>query len=109
MAGHELGPVRVPAPVLRGRAVFGPPCRVPAGLGRAELEPYRRWFENLLNWLTDEAEVWAGDGRRRTGEAVMAPRRSSLVPDVPTAPPLPVGLATEWAALTTDRPPAVAA
>ncbi len=102
----------LPRPFSRGRAVFGPPCRVPAGLGRADLEPYRRWFEKLLNWLTDDAEAWAGDGCRRAGEAVMTPRHAPHAPDgppVPTAPPLPAGLATEWDALTCRPLPAVAA
>src|SRR5207248_2677181 len=92
----------IPRPFSRGRAVFGPPRRVPPGLGRADLERYRLWFEKLLNWLTEEAETWAASGRGRPGEAVMRPR---YAPDVlhrapaPTAPPLPEHLAATWDAL----------
>ena len=100
-----------PRPFSRGRAVFGPPLRVPPDLARDNLDIYRGWFERLLNRLTDEAETWAADGRPRPGEAVMAPRYAPPAfdaPPAPTAPPLPPGLAAEWDALT-RRPRAAAA
>ena len=61
----------MPKPYSRGRAVYGPPMRMPAGLERGDLEGYRLWFENLLNWLTTEAEEWAESGKRRPGESPM--------------------------------------
>jgi lysophospholipid acyltransferase (LPLAT)-like uncharacterized protein len=99
----------VPRPFSRGRAVFGPPLRVPPDLGRSDLERYRDWFERLLNWLTEEAETWATGGERRAGEAVMLPRYAPHAfdrPPEPTAPPLPTGLAAEWEAIS--RPPLTA-
>mgnify|MGYP001603471293 CR=1 FL=1 len=63
----------IPRPYSRARAVFGPPLRVPAKLDRNAQEGYRAWFERLLNWLTDEAEIWAESGRRRRGELPMLP------------------------------------
>jgi lysophospholipid acyltransferase (LPLAT)-like uncharacterized protein len=93
----------IPRPFTRGRAVFAPPLRVPADLDREGMERYRLWFEQLLNWVTDEAERWATSGRRREGEAVMKRR---YVPDcmhrppAPSAPPLPAELAAGWEAMT---------
>jgi lysophospholipid acyltransferase (LPLAT)-like uncharacterized protein len=93
----------IPRPFSRGRAVFGPPLTVPPGLDRDGLEGYRAWFERLLNWLTAEAEQWASDGQKRTGELIMTP---SVTPDrfdrsQPTAAPrLPDELAADWDALT---------
>ncbi len=92
----------VPRPFSRGRAVFGPPLRVPADLDRGALDRYRLWFERLLNWLTAEAEAWAGSGARRPGETVMAPRFTPEAfhrPPEPTAPPLPAHLGAAWDAL----------
>jgi hypothetical protein len=87
--------------------VFGPPLKLPADLDRPALESYRHWFEELLNWLTEEAESWAAGGRRRPGEVPMLPgeapwglealgRASHLS--------LPEGLARSWAELADRRP-----
>ena len=102
----------VPRPFSRGRAVFGPPITVPGGADRAEREQYRLWLEDLLNWLTAEAERWAADGQRRPGEVRLLPGRASHAANRPlasTAPPLPTELAQRWAALTAARPVSVAA
>ena len=96
----------IPRPFTRGRAVFGPPLRVPANLDRDGLERYRVYFERLLNWLTDEAEAWATSGRSWSGEAVMAPRYTPLRmqrPPSPSAPPLPPELAGELRELPQAR------
>jgi lysophospholipid acyltransferase (LPLAT)-like uncharacterized protein len=61
----------VPRPFSRARAVFGPPLPVPPNLDRDGLEAYRHWAEQLLSWLTEEAETWAASGRRRPGELAM--------------------------------------
>jgi lysophospholipid acyltransferase (LPLAT)-like uncharacterized protein len=88
----------VPRPFSRGRAVFGPPTRVPPDLDRSGLEAHRDWFEKLLNWLTGEAEEWAATGRNRPGESVLRP---GYTPDAmhrarPRAvPQLPPALAAE--------------
>jgi lysophospholipid acyltransferase (LPLAT)-like uncharacterized protein len=96
----------IPRPFSLGRAVFGPPLTIPPNLGRADLERYRLWFEQLLNWLTDEAERWAADGRNRPGEGVMVPRYTPLVmerPPLPSAPPLPPDLKAAWDRLSTPQ------
>ena len=99
----------VPRPFSRGRAVFGPPLRVPPRLDRPALEAYRAWFERLLNWLTEEAEGWAESGRRREGElamfagqAVRGMHRAEYRPAVV----LPDQLAADWAALNGRGPAA---
>jgi lysophospholipid acyltransferase (LPLAT)-like uncharacterized protein len=100
----------IPRPFTRGRAVFGPPLRVPERLDRNALESHRVWFEQLLNWLTGEAETWAESGVRRRGEMPML---------VGEAPPmlarqrepsfaLPESLCAAWDALG-PRPIAAAA
>lgn len=43
------------------------------------MEGHRKWFEQLLNWLTDEAEAWAESGKDRPGQLPM------LVNQAPTA------------------------
>lgn len=93
----------VPNPYSRGRAVFGPPLRVPTKLDSDVLEAYRGWFERLLNWLSEEAERWADDGRRRNGEFPMLvdeapPHIRRWSPD--DAPQLPETLIQSWQALT---------
>lgn len=102
----------VPRPFSRARAVFGPPLRLPPKLSREALERYRLWFEQLLNWLTAEAETWATTGVRRSGEMVMLPKTTPpamLRPGAYIAPPLPPSLAASWAALSADNPRAEAA
>jgi lysophospholipid acyltransferase (LPLAT)-like uncharacterized protein len=92
----------VPRPFSRGRAIFGPPRRVPPHLNRAEIESYRSWFEDLLNWLTGEAEKWAESGQYRNGEVVMRPR---FAPEAlhrsahPGSPRLPDQIESAWQAL----------
>lgn len=96
----------IPRPFSRGRAIFGPPVRVPSDLDRAEIERYRLWFERLLTWLTDEAEQWATEGRSKPGEAVMAPQYIPPCmehPCGPSAPSLPPELAAEWELLTQSQ------
>jgi hypothetical protein len=100
-----------PRPFSRGRAVFGPPLRVPPDLGKTEIESYRLYFERLMNWLTDEAERWATERQSRPGEAVMAQRYTPHCmdrPPAPSAPPMPPDLAAEWDLLTKGRPAAAA-
>jgi lysophospholipid acyltransferase (LPLAT)-like uncharacterized protein len=97
----------VPKPYSQGRAVFGPPLRVPAKLDRDALDDYCDWFSRLMNWLSDEAEGWADSGLRRRGEVPM------LVNDVSPllrrwqpswSPQLPDELAESWQALAGRRP-----
>ena len=61
----------LPRPFSRARAVFGPPLPIPPKLSREGMELYRQWFEDLLNWLTAEAEDWAESGRSKTGSMPM--------------------------------------
>ena len=98
---HSWDRFAVPRPFSRGRAVFGPPLRVPAALDRADLQYYCAWFGKLLNWLTDEAEQWAADGESRPGEVRLRPGYGAHGPHAtdPTAPPLPDSLSDEWAEL----------
>jgi lysophospholipid acyltransferase (LPLAT)-like uncharacterized protein len=92
----------VPRPFCRGRAVFGPPLRVPGNLDREGLECYRSWFEDLLTFLTEDAERWAEGGQRRPGELPMlvgrAPARM-LRWHPSHAPQLPESLHQRWVAL----------
>jgi hypothetical protein len=102
----------VPRPFARGRAVFGPPLRVPAGITRDGIEAYREWFERLLNWLTADAEAWAESGRRRSGEVAMLPNAAppEFARPYRCAVALPAALAADWTALAVrfgrvaDRP-----
>jgi lysophospholipid acyltransferase (LPLAT)-like uncharacterized protein len=91
----------LPRPFSLGRAVFGPPLRVPAALDRDELRCYCDWFGKLLNWLTDEAERWAADGECRPGEVRLRSGHGAHATHAtnPTAPPLPDYLANEWSEL----------
>lgn len=92
----------VPRPFSRGRAVFGPPLRIPGNLDRAKLECYRTWFEDLLNFLTEQAEQWAESGKRRQGELPLlvgrAPARM-LHWQPSDAPQLPESLHERWMVL----------
>jgi lysophospholipid acyltransferase (LPLAT)-like uncharacterized protein len=92
----------VPRPFSRARAVFGPPLRIPPKLDREGLESHRRWFEQLLNWLTEEAEAWAESGARRAGEMRMLPGEAprAMQRQMPAAAfTLPDRLIHAWAAL----------
>ena len=97
----------VPRPFSRARAVFGPPLRVPGGLDRAGLEAYRHRAEQLLSWLTQDAETWAASGRRRPGELAMLPGMAPPGlhrPDASGAVSVPPWLAQDLASL--ERPAA---
>ncbi len=78
----------VPRPFSRGRAVVGPPVRIPAGLERDDVEPYRLAVQQLLTDFTDEANTWAEDGTRRPGEEVVraqfAAQFEAVAPKTPT-------------------------
>jgi len=92
----------VPKPFSRARAVFGPPLLVPPKLNRDELESYRAWFGDLLNWLTDEAEEWATSGIPKQGSLPMliqeAPRGMANERQTPSLT-LPPELNERWQAL----------
>jgi lysophospholipid acyltransferase (LPLAT)-like uncharacterized protein len=97
----------VPRPYSRCRAVFGPPLKVPGRLDREALAGYSRWFGRLLDWLTTEAETWAADGRRRSGEMPLIVREAPpgmrrWTPE--WSPRMPADLAAEWPALSPARP-----
>jgi lysophospholipid acyltransferase (LPLAT)-like uncharacterized protein len=92
----------IPKPYSRVRMIAGPPRHVPPRLGREGLETYRLWFENQLNWVTEQAESWAESGRRRAGEIPVSPTEMS--PPLPYWNPahavrLPESLERSWAAL----------
>jgi hypothetical protein len=99
----------IPRPLSRARAVFGPPLWLPPRLNRQGIEGYRHWCEQLLNWLTEEAETWAESGRSRAGEVPMLPREAPpgmLRLDQEAALSLPNWLARSWVAL--DHHPSLA-
>jgi lysophospholipid acyltransferase (LPLAT)-like uncharacterized protein len=52
----------------RARTVVTPEIFVPSDLDRDGIEHYRQRIEDLLNWLTTEAETWAESGKRRLGQ-----------------------------------------
>lgn len=96
----------VPRPFTRIRSIVGPPVYVPGGLDREAMEAYRQWFEDLLTWLSDEAEQWATTGQRREGEFPMPVGK--MTPDLinwkpSDAPVLPANLATRLQALEANH------
>jgi len=92
----------LPRPLSRGRAVYGPAMIVPPHLGREQLEQYRLWFEDLLNWLTWEAETWAESGRPKAGSMALRPKETprAMWRDAPPAFELPLSLRESWAAIS---------
>lgn len=69
----------------RARIVASGDIEVPAQLDRDGLEHYRVKIENLLNYLTEEAENWATSGERIEGQSgiLAGPKRSILCYDWP--------------------------
>jgi lysophospholipid acyltransferase (LPLAT)-like uncharacterized protein len=63
----------LPRPFSRGRAIVGPPLRLPRELDRDGMENCRLRAERLLNDLTCEAEAWAAAGTRKAGELLLRP------------------------------------
>lgn len=93
----------IPKPFSRGRAVFGPPLRLPFRLERNQIDDYRNWFGSLLNWLTSEAETWAESRHRRLGEMPMLLREAppAMRHWSPSwAPRMPAELERSWKELT---------
>jgi lysophospholipid acyltransferase (LPLAT)-like uncharacterized protein len=64
----------LPRPFSRARAIIGPPLLLAPDLDRAGLDYERVRVENLLNWLTCEAEAWAEAGTRKSGEISIVPQ-----------------------------------
>ena len=58
----------IPRPFSRARMVLGPPCHVPAEIGREEIEKYRCQVESELQQLTRTAEEWAESGQAMQGQ-----------------------------------------
>jgi hypothetical protein len=52
----------------RARAVMSAEIFVPPELDRHGIEDFRQRIEQLLNYLTAEAEAWAESGTNRTGQ-----------------------------------------
>jgi lysophospholipid acyltransferase (LPLAT)-like uncharacterized protein len=97
----------IPRPFSRARAILGPPVHVPPTLDRQGLEQYRGWCEQLLEWLTEEAETWAASGRRRPGGMAMLPREPAppmLRGDQSRRPTLPDWLLKSWPGPVSRRP-----
>jgi lysophospholipid acyltransferase (LPLAT)-like uncharacterized protein len=59
----------VPRLGSRARAVVSGEVFIPPDLDRAGLEHHRQQIEDLLNRLTDEAEVWAASAARRSNQS----------------------------------------
>jgi len=92
----------LPRPFSRARAVFGPPLTIPAKLNREGLEPYRQWFEDLLNWLTSEAECWAESGQSKPGSMPMLVKAAAPAmrrTQSESALALPAALNARWSEL----------
>jgi lysophospholipid acyltransferase (LPLAT)-like uncharacterized protein len=97
----------VPRPFSRCCTVFGPPLHVPARLDRDGLELYRAWFERLMNWLTEEAQLWADGKRRMTGGVSMLNRRAPWAlssASYQSGLTLPADLAGSWEKLPGQQP-----
>jgi lysophospholipid acyltransferase (LPLAT)-like uncharacterized protein len=71
----------LPRPFSRCRIVWGPRMPIPRRLDRDGLERYRRQVEDVLNYITAEAEDWATAGTRRHGQRniVRQPPRRPLM------------------------------
>ena len=63
----------VPKPGCRAKLLLGAPLAVPAGLGTAGLDQYRRWLQAELDRLTAAAQTWAETGRLEVPSATQAP------------------------------------
>lgn len=103
---HSWDRFAVPRPFSRGRAVYGPALSVPGKLDRDGLELYRQWFERLLNWLTDQAELWA-DGKCDISNSVPVHVKQTPVAmhrdDCRSNLRMPVELAQSWTELPGQR------
>ena len=94
----------IPRPFSRGRAVFGPPLRLPERLDRVALERHAAFFQKFLTALTDDAEEWATSGQRRPGEIPILPGEPAAGIDRPRpVVPWPAWAAAEWAELSKPR------
>jgi lysophospholipid acyltransferase (LPLAT)-like uncharacterized protein len=69
----------LPRPWSRATCVVMPPVRVPADVGKEELEGHRRQVEEALLWATEAAERWAETGQEPE-PAGHAPRMSDSGP-----------------------------
>lgn len=68
----------VPRIGSRSRAVVSRPIHVPSNLDRAGLEAHRVGVEQILNFLSDDAERWALAGGRRIGDCPVRPEVSRV-------------------------------
>ena len=68
----------VPRLGSRCRAVISRPIHVPSNLSREGLEAHRVGVEQVLNFLSDDAEAWALEGGRRIGDRSARPEVSRV-------------------------------
>jgi lysophospholipid acyltransferase (LPLAT)-like uncharacterized protein len=68
----------IPRPFSRARAITSRAIFIPANLDREGIEFFRQKIEQLLNFLTLEAETWAQSGTRRIGQMNVQRRGAPL-------------------------------
>ena len=90
----------VPRIGSRSRAVVSRPIHVPSNLDREGLEAHRLGVEQILNFLSDDAERWALAGGRRMGDRPVRPEVSRVAKWSTRLEGLPgISLAEEFARL----------
>ena len=68
----------IPRPGSRSRAVVSQPICIPPNLDRDGLEVHRVGVEQILNYLSNDAEEWAVAGGRRSGDCSAQPEVSRV-------------------------------
>ena len=68
----------IPRPGSRSRAVVSRPIYIPPKLDRDGLEVHRVGVEQILNYLSNDAEKWAIAGGRRSGDCPAQPEVSRV-------------------------------
>ncbi|MFO1064004.1 MAG: lysophospholipid acyltransferase family protein [Pirellulales bacterium] len=71
----------IPKPFSRARSVCGPRIQIPPDLEKEEIEVYRVWIENVLNQLTESAELWAEGRLQLSREVPLYPSPGHVAPN----------------------------
>ena len=87
----------IPRPGSRSRAVVSRPIYIPPNLDRDGLETHRVGVEQVLNYLSNDAERWALAGGRRSGDCSVWPEVSRVAKwSTPLEGPQGISLAEEF-------------
>ena len=64
----------VPRPFSRARVIWGPRMPIPPKLDRDGIEHYRRQVQDVLNYITADAEQWAASGTHKANQRLLIRR-----------------------------------